>query len=165
MSRRPTLFIISKILMFTLSTLFTFGCAFLHHAQVGQIDNRDSSKSTKFDIKVSEMGVSTEEIGKLARATKSADGDKLGNIAEIVAMFQMGPKTGAPVYNPGYAEKLILEIYKRCPTGKVTGLMSIRETRKYPVISGEIVKITGYCIETENSKMTQAPKVETKGDI
>lgn len=123
--------------------LFT-GCAQLHHAQVGNIDDRTAN--TKFEILVSETGVNVEEIGSILKATsrnpRNNDG---GRIADAIALFQMGPRTGNPVYNKDYAEKLVYLIYEKCPSGKVTGLMSIRETRKYPVISGEIVKVTGYC--------------------
>lgn len=121
------------------------GCAILHHVQVGNIDNLDSKARVPFEILMSEVGVSTEEIGKMARATNSRGGDNVADAAAIISLFQIGPRTGNPVYNAKYAEKLIYEIYQRCPSGNVTGLMSIREMRKYPAISGEIVKVTGYC--------------------
>lgn len=120
-------------------------CAFLHHVQVGQIDNRDSEVSIPFEIKMSEMGISTEEIGHLAKATHTQGGKDVSKATEFLALFQMGPRTGNLVYNEHYARNLVYEIYQRCPSGKVTGLMSIREMRKYPAISGEIVKVTGYC--------------------
>ena len=41
---------------------------------------------------------------------------------------------------------MIAMLKAECPSGKLTGLMSVRESRKYPVISGEIVKVTGYCV-------------------
>lgn len=135
---------IQKVLFQAACAVFFTGCAQLHHAQVGNIDDR--SKSTKFEILVSETGVSVEDISNILKATsrnpRNNDG---GRIADTIALFQMGPRTGNPVYNQDYAERLVYMIYEKCPSGKVTGLMSIRETRKYPVISGEIVKVTGYC--------------------
>lgn len=125
--------------------LFAGGCAILHHAQVGQIDNRPGYALVPFEIKVSEMGVSLDDTKSLAYAGNSRGGDQLGDAAAILSMFQMGPRTGNPVYDQRYAEKLAYQIHEKCPSGRVTGLMSIREMRKYPVISGEIVKITGYC--------------------
>lgn len=124
------------------------GCAHLHHAQVGQVDNRTAKAvAIPFEIKVSETGVSVEEAGRIARATNSNAGDRGGNIAAIIGLFQMGPRTGNPIYDARYAEKVVYQIHEKCPSGNVTGLMSIRETRKYPVISGEIIKITGYCLK------------------
>lgn len=118
-------------------------CAILHHVQVGSIDNRtDQETLVPFDIKLSEYGVSTEDIGRIAQATQS---DALQSIAAVVSLFQFGPSTGNIVYNEKYAENLIQEIYAKCPTGHITGLISIREMRKYPVISGEIIKVTGFC--------------------
>lgn len=121
------------------------GCAVLHKVQIGQVDSRDDDAYIPFEILLNETGVAVEEIGTIARATQTRAGDDAAGAAAIISLFQIGPRTGKPVYNERYAEKLIFEIYQRCPTGKVTGLMSIRETRSYPAISGEIVKVTGYC--------------------
>lgn len=122
------------------------GCAFLYHVQVGSVDARTQSQVwIPFEIKMSEVGVSTEEIGAIARASNSRAGDDAAGIAGLIALFQMGPRTGNPTYNERFAEKLVYEIYQKCPSGRVSGLMSIREFRKYPVISGEIVKVTGFC--------------------
>lgn len=119
------------------------GCAILWHAQVGNLDLREEKDVlVPFEVLLSEMGVSTEDVKDIARASRSKEGE---NIASIIQMFQIGPRTGNPVYNQRYAENLIYEIHQKCPTGQVTGLVSIREMRKYPVISGEIVKLTGYC--------------------
>lgn len=113
-------------------------CAVLHHVQVGSIDNTQAPEEivTPFDIKVSETGVNTDEAGSLSNQNE---------IATAIALFQMGDRTGNPVYNEKYAEGIIHSILEKCPSGKITNLMSIREARKYPVISGEIVKITGVC--------------------
>lgn len=120
-------------------------CAVLHHVQVGQIDNRDSLVDVPFEIKVSEMGVSLEEAGRVARVIGGNAGQAASGLTAIISLFQFGPRTGNPVYTETYAEKLIYDIYEKCPSGRVSDLVSIREMRKYPVISGEIVKITGVC--------------------
>lgn len=132
--------LILVLIMFLVS-----GCAVLHHVRVGTVDNRSSQVQVPFKIVMSEVGVSTEEIGKMAKATNSRCGDQAADVAAILSLFQMGPQTGNLTYNPRFAEKLIYEIHQKCPSGEVTGLMSIRELRKYPAISGEIVKVTGYC--------------------
>jgi hypothetical protein len=125
-----------------------FGCAHLHHIQLSDIDNSEGAKAIPFDIKVSETGVDLGEAVRIQRGlfqnSKAAEG--AGNIAAIVALFQQGPHTGNPVYSNTYAEKLIYALYQECPSGQLTGLSSIRETRKYPVVSGEIVRIKGFCL-------------------
>lgn len=150
-----------KNLLLNLSgSIFLFsGCAVLHHVQVGQIDSRGSDAFIPFEVMVSETGVDVQEAGRIARATETKQGDRLGDLAAIISLFQMGPRTGAPVYNQGYAEKVVYQIYEKCPSGRVTGLMSIREMRKYPVISGEIVKITGYC-----RKSKVKPQLDSKAE-
>lgn len=141
--------------------LFLQGCAVLHHVQVGQIDNRNSEALIPFEILMSETGISTEEIGGMAHATKSRAGDDVAGIAAVVSLFQMGPRTGLLTYNEHYAKNLIYEIHQKCPSGQVTGLMSIREMRKYPAVSGEIVKVTGYC----RKPRVDAPEVSQTNDL
>lgn len=130
------------------------GCAALHHVAIGQVDNTHENVAwIPFEVLVSESGVAIEEAGKIALATNTSGGDALGNVAAIIGLFQMGPRTGNPVYAERYAEKLMYVMHEKCPSGRITGLTSIREMRKYPVISGEIVKITGFCLK---------PKKESK---
>ncbi|MES2963575.1 MAG: hypothetical protein V4760_06765 [Bdellovibrionota bacterium] len=137
------------------------GCAHLHHTQVGQVDNRSSTVAIPFEIKVSETGVAVEEAGKIARAANTKGGDNAAGLATLISLFQMGPRTGNPVYDARYAEKVVYQIHEKCPSGNVTGLMSIRETRKYPVISGEIIKITGYCLKArEPASVNEEPVLE-----
>lgn len=95
---------------------------------------------------VSEFGVSTSDIKSLGRSTHSKAGKQVEDIATMIEYFQMGPRTGVPVYTDKYAEKLIYELHTQCPSGKLTGLLSIQESREYPVIKGEIIKIKGYCL-------------------
>jgi len=123
-------------------------CAWLHHVQVGEIDNDPKFALRPFELKVSETGVNLEEAGKIAKAL---NGSKVGRgdvdrVVGIVQLFQQGPRTGNPVFSESYAKNIVNDLYKECPTGRLTGVMSIRETRKYPVISGEIVKIKGFCM-------------------
>lgn len=130
-----------------MTILFLSSCAQLHHVQIGEIDNNPKFVQKPFDIKLSEVGVDIQEAGRITKALAGKDSNnEAKKIADIIALFQMGPRTGNPVYEKGYAKNLIQLIYEKCPSGRVTGLASIRETRKYPVVSGEIVKLTGYCL-------------------
>jgi len=140
---------------------FLVSCAALHHVQVGDIQTGKGYALIPFEIKVSEMGVDLGDVQNIAKLANNSGGDGLGDVAGIIALFQLGPVTGAPVYDQRYAEKVIYQIYEKCPSGAVTGLNSIRETRKYPVISGEIIKITGYCMKARQA----ATDTKTDKDI
>lgn len=120
-------------------------CAILHHTQVGEIDNRKRGKP--FELLVSETGVNIKEARDILKATsKSKQAKQMDDLAGIISLFQMGPRTGNMVFDDSYADEILELIAQECPSGKVTGLNSIRETAKYPVVSGEIVKVTGYCL-------------------
>jgi hypothetical protein len=137
---------------FIIAALFLCSCAQLHHVQVGEIVSHSGFVKKPFDIKISETGINLDEAADVSKffLNKKSDKDAEG-IARMIGLFQMGPRTGNTVYNKNYANNLIQIIYEKCPSGKVTGLMSIRESRKYPVISGEIVKLTGYCLIRKGS--------------
>lgn len=136
-----------KAKLFILAVLsLTPACAVLHHAQIGDIDNHEGHRKP-IDIKVSEMGVNLDQAADVVRnfAGKN-DGRNAGKVAEYVGYFQMGPRTGNPVYVSDYARKLVEQVWEACPSGTVTNIQSIRETRAYPVISGEIVKVKADCL-------------------
>lgn len=130
-----------------LGSLFLSSCAQLHHVQIGDIVNHPGYTQQAFDIKVSETGVNIDEAVKVSSVFLDKNNSKNAkDIADFIGLFQMGPRTGNAVFTKDYAKNLIQLIYEKCASGKVTGLTSIRESRKYPVISGEIVKVTGYCL-------------------
>jgi hypothetical protein len=122
-------------------------CAQLHHVQIGEIVSHPDFVQKPFDIKISETGINIQEAAEVSKVFLSQDRQKdADNIAGVLGLFQMGPRTGNPVYVKDYARNLVQLLYEKCPSGKITGLMSVRETRKYPVVSGEVVKVTGYCL-------------------
>lgn len=122
------------------------GCAVLHSVQLGEIDSNVVQEGRRFEIKVNERGFDVE--GMLALAEEIATqpkGSESSVLADIYALSNMGPRTGLPVYNDEYSDGIIDRLRKECPSGQISGLMSIRESAEYAVISGEIVKIVGYC--------------------
>jgi len=132
-------------IFFIIFILSLNACAVVHHVQVGDIDDRGESK--RFEIMVSQTGVNLPQAARIASSftpSKSHSKD-LRQLSEIIKLFQMGPATGLGVFNEKYAEQLLKLISDVCANGKISGLTSIREMRKYPVISGEIVKVIGYC--------------------
>lgn len=139
-------------------SLLATSCAVLHHVQVGDVNDDEKFTLRPFELKVSETGVDFEEAGKIAKAftgSKAAKKD-IDGVTDIIQLFQQGPRTGVPVFSETYAQNIIHDLYKECPTGQITGLVSIREMRKYPVISGEIVKIKGYCMIAKDAADTRS---------
>ena len=122
------------------------GCAHLNHVQIDEVDS-SQGRLEPFEVLVSETGVSASEAIQAGKVLSGgANSRTMNDTGTVVALVQFGPKTGNPSLSDDYADRAMAEILARCPSGRVTGLMSVRENRKYPVISGEIVKIKGFCI-------------------
>lgn len=120
------------------------GCAELHNVSYGEIE---AGRGRPFEIMVSETGVNVGEAASMARSLNGTSGGRQGSSAEdIISLFQTGPKTGNPVFNDTYADRLHEDLTRACPTMRIHHLIVTRETQKYPVISGEIVKIKGECL-------------------
>lgn len=130
-----------------IAILFIFsGCAVLHHVQLGNIDNRNSMRLVPIEIKVSETGIALNDVKAISKiAMNKKDSQTTEDILQAVQYFQMGPHTGAGVYSIDYIKNIQAMLQERCTNGKITNVTAMRETRKYPVISGEIVKIKAYC--------------------
>jgi hypothetical protein len=121
-------------------------CARLDHVQIGEIDQSQGSL-IPFTVQVSEFGfeaAAAAEIGRVASTGRASQ--QFQQIRDILALVNMGPRTGNPVYDDEYANKVVEYIYAECPTGKLTGLTSVREAKSFGPVSGEIVRISGYCI-------------------
>ena len=133
--------------MLLLGALGAVGCAHLHQEQVSDIDSSQGTLQP-FDIKVSGTGFSVSDGAEVASMMTNDQHtkDNIKTMRDIVEMTQMGPKTGDPTFNDDWADAVALKLLQRCPTGRITGLNVRRETMDYPVISGEIVTVKGYCI-------------------
>ncbi|MFN8792621.1 MAG: hypothetical protein ACK5Y2_14290 [Bdellovibrionales bacterium] len=138
---------IFKSMLLALALGLSSGCAILHQFQISSIDSKTVLNGQKFEIIVSETGVNLQEATDTAKLFTQSQKtqDQMQEIQNIIAMFQMGPRTGNMVFNEKYADSIMRAIQMKCPSGKISGLSSIREMAKYPVVSGEIVRITGYC--------------------
>lgn len=138
-----------KYLFWAQLALLCSGCAFMHHTQIGDVDSDIVLKGQKFEILLSETGVNIKEAANIGKAMTRHKGtqNQIQQIQQIISMFQMGPRTGNMVFSEDYADSVFQHIRTKCPSGKISGLMSIRESAKYPVVSGEIIKVIGYCSE------------------
>ncbi|MBH25888.1 MAG: hypothetical protein CMH57_15885 [Myxococcales bacterium] len=123
------------------------GCAQAHQVQLGEVDSRAVVEGRRFEILVSETGVNVQQAAEIGGALVSSQAGNLSTLGDIIAMFQMGPATGNPVFREEYADAVLELIRAECPSGRITGLTSIRESASYPVVSGEVIKVVGYCVE------------------
>ncbi len=129
-------------------------CASLYHVQVADIEASDRGRmievmvsETAFDFKsVGQTGLNIAKRNAVQRGDTRAANQIQG--AELVlALSNYGPRTGLPVFTDRYSDYVLDELISKCPTGRITGITSIREARQYPYISGEIVNIRGFCAE------------------
>jgi len=132
-----------------LSLLMLGGCSQLHHVHIGEIDQSQGTL-TPFTLKVNELGFDAAKAAKIgADVAKSAStSEDLELVAFILAISNFGPKTGNPVYNDAYADQVLAEVIKVCPSKRLTGLTSVREATNAGPVSGEVVRINGYCINS-----------------
>jgi hypothetical protein len=156
--------------------IILFQCAYPRHMLIGDMDNT-TAKKKHFRIMVSERGYDFEQglaiaqVGLLAANAESNAGN-IRNIEYVklaIALSTMGPTTGRKLFNSAYTDQLADIIFQHCKSGNIVNLRSIRESlAQYPVVSGEVVRIEGDCLdvpkiveETKDSKETKASK-ETK---
>lgn len=127
-------------------------CAHLHHVEIGEIDN-SKGKNVQVEVMASETGINVREASQIANAaTTSKSFQRTSNtVSQVWKMITYGPKTGNVTFSDKFADELPQKLLEACPTRILTGIVSMRETNKYPVISGEIVKLTGFCIYPETN--------------
>jgi hypothetical protein len=119
------------------------GCVSLHHAQLDEIDAQ-RGRLQPFEIHVSETGIDTKAVGALASVAMRSS--RPSQLANLIALFQFGPKTGDVVFDDAFADVVAEKILEHCPSARVTGLMSVRESTKYYAVSGEYVTVRGFCV-------------------
>ncbi len=131
-----------------LAGLALTGCASLHSVAITEQDFSTPAKRQPFDLKVSATGVDLGEAAGIARSlSKSQAVRRASNTVEDVwAAITYGPRTGQVTFTDAYADSLAEAVGRQCGGRPVSGLMVVRETNKYPVVSGEIVRIQGNCL-------------------
>lgn len=121
------------------------GCAVLHSTQIGEIDSQIVLEGRRFDIKVTEIGVDLEEM------FDNGDEEE-GDLGDLIALFNQGPRTGTPVFFDDYSDGIADRLWRQCPSGNISGLMAIRETNDYGPVSGEVVRLVGYCHQRKDRR-------------
>ena len=131
--------------------LLLISCAQLHNVQITEFVNADN-EGEPFEIVVNEAGFSSDEaMGLVQESHKQANfgesSESIEAFRTILALSQFGPKTGNPVFYTDYLDEIEQKILEKCPSGRVVNLVSIRETRKSIIVSGEVVRIQGVCLK------------------
>jgi len=123
------------------------GCARLDHIQISDIDQSQGSLKA-ISVKISNTGFNAAETVAIAGALAQSDSTKesLGDLATLLALVNMGPTTGNPVYNDHYAENILMQLHQQCASGKITAIRNVREGLSYGPVSGEVVRIDADCI-------------------
>jgi len=124
----------------------TAGCTRLDHVQIGSID-QSQGELVPVSVRLSETGfdaTAAAEIGRVASRGRTAENFK--QLRDILALINMGPRTGNPVFDDAYAQRLQEYLLVECPSGRLTGIRAIREAKTAGPVSGEIVGVDAYCI-------------------
>ncbi|MBC7533745.1 MAG: hypothetical protein H7318_19430 [Oligoflexus sp.] len=125
-------------------------CAVLHKVQLSDLSA--GKKTTPISIRVSESTVDFGELSTLAGAVGKSNPRFKGTddaLSTYKALFQFGPRTGTPVFNDAYAHLIPEALAAKCPKGYLSDITSVRETRSYPIIKGEIVRVDALCNSKE----------------
>jgi hypothetical protein len=137
----------TKLTYLCLTLCVLSGCARMHHYEMGEIDASEG-RLTEISVQVDETGLDSDEAVEAAKllAQDKQTRERLNTLKTILALSQFGPKTGDPTTSDDWADGLLLAVLERCPSGHVTGLTVIRESMDYPIVSGEIVTVKGFCV-------------------
>lgn len=140
-------------LILILITGSTVACAVLHKVQLAEVDGDNLSKGEKISIRVSETTVNVREAAEIAKLTQIKEAGAFAKVAGYYSMlFTFGPSTGTPVFNEFYARNIPEALKQRCQKGQLSNIISVRETREYPVIKGEIVRVDAVCVDNIKRK-------------
>jgi hypothetical protein len=126
------------------------GCAVLYKVQLSDLEHAPRGKAVS--IKVSEMTVDFGDVRRIAnRLGKSSASHGMRGVGKAAGsyetLFQFGPRTGAPVFNEFYAREVPERLAAECKNGYLTNVTSLRESRDYPVIKGQIVRVDATCVQ------------------
>lgn len=122
------------------------GCARLDRVQIGGID-QSRGELVEVEVQLSELGLNLAQVAELGRlATQGETSQQFKELRDILALINMGPKTGNPVFDDTYAQRLQEYLLVKCPSGRLTSIRSVREAKGFGPVTGEIVGVKADCI-------------------
>jgi hypothetical protein len=137
-----------RVLFLSAVTFGLSGCAALFKVQLADIESPRDGKAV--NVLVSENTVDFQQVGMAVRSigqmSKSKAAQNAGsNLSDIASAFQFGPRTGVPVFNDSYANMVAGQLNELCKGGHLGNIVSTRESRNYPIISGQIIRLDATC--------------------
>ena len=139
------MFSVNKVLL--LVALAAMGCARVHHVQIGSIDN--TLRGFPIEVVINDVGIDAAKVVRQIESIQQIGKKKKNNtVSNIVNLFQTGPKTGAPIYDEHWGEKLLLELHQKCPSAQLKNVHSQRLSTDYgdTGVTKEIVVVKAICI-------------------
>jgi hypothetical protein len=129
-----------------LALVVSSGCARLDRVQIGDID-QSQGELVEIEVQLSELGLNLAQVAELGRvATQGKTSQQFKELRNILALVNMGPNTGNPVFNDTYAQRLQEYLLVKCPSGRLTSIRSVREAKGFGPVTGEIVGVKADCI-------------------
>lgn len=113
-------------------------CTTVYAVQVGAVDDRKHELLRSFEVIFDSNDLDVEDVA-----------NHIPVVQDVAAYFAIGPRTGQPMAQPHFASQLLEAIYRKCPSGQVTGLTSSRTVTDYSFVTRHKVRVTGYCIIEE----------------
>ena len=131
-------------------TLALCGCIRVHHVQVASVNS--TAQGFPIEVLIESVGVDAAKVvRKIEKVHQVMSGSKKpnNNISNIIALFQTGPKTGAPVYEENWGEQLLTQLLDKCPSARLDNVFTQRLATDYgdTGITREIVLVKAICLD------------------
>ena len=131
-------------------TFSLFGCVRVHHVQVTSLDTTVQGRPV--EVLIDKIGVDAAKVVKnIEGIHQIMSGSKKPNneISNTIAMFQSGPKTGAPVFEASWGEQLLSQLIGKCPSKRLENIYTQRLTTDYggSGVTREVVLVKATCLE------------------
>lgn len=133
-------------LLLLLITLPLTSCARLHNVQISDIDNT-RGPSKRFVVEGTSQGVNLSEATSLVSEFSRSPlvTNRMSLLSSAWELINYGPRTGDLTFSDGYADALRAQIAMACPARQITSLTYLRETKDFPILSNESVRVLGTC--------------------
>ncbi|MCS6839086.1 MAG: hypothetical protein NZ480_09645 [Bdellovibrionaceae bacterium] len=125
------------------------GCAVLHRVQYGEFDQPNNYVTKPFEIRLNQFGFDAARTKQTLDTFREKD--EASGLLGLIALFQVGPRTGNPIYEEKWGHNILEVLHEKCPSGRFSGLMAARENREFQGVSGEMLTIKGFCLIPKKS--------------
>ena len=126
------------------------GCVRVHHIQVASFDS--TAQGFPVEVVIDSLGVDVAKIAKNIEKVNQLISRKKkpnNNVSNTIAMFQLGPKTGAPIYDKTWGEQLLNQLLEKCPSARLENIYTQRLSTDYgdAGVTREVNVVKATCLE------------------